>query len=91
MKNLKVKMSMLAVVIGFAGAFASSAHGAFTNKTWAKQSSGHYLNITGQTRGVNYDCNASANICTAVYPATQDPNVNPANPISTEAGDFLPL
>ena len=91
MKNLKVKMSMLAIVAGFGFAFAGSAHGAFSNRKWAKQSTGSYTDITGQVIGVDYSCKASTNTCTAVYPSTQDPNLNPANPVSTEAGDFKPL
>jgi hypothetical protein len=88
MKNLKVKMSMLAVVIGFAGAFASSAHGSFANKTWGRESSGLYVDVTGQNQGTDYNCTGSSGICTAVYPATQNPNSNPNNPISTTPGVF---
>jgi hypothetical protein len=89
MKNLKVQLSGLAIVLGLAGAFASSAatHN-FSNKTWGRNADGTYTDVTGEHQGTDYSCKSSTAICTAVYPATQDPNLNPANPISTVLGDF---
>lgn len=88
MKNLKVKLSAMAVILGLGAALATAAPASFSNKAWGKLSNGTYLDVTGQQQGTDYNCTASAAICTAVYPATQNPNVNPANPISTVAGTF---
>jgi len=88
MKNLKVKLSALAIILGLGAAFASASPHAFANKKWALLSDGNYLDVTGQVKGSDYQCDNSSHTCTAVYPATQNPNVNPANPISQEIGTF---
>jgi len=88
MNNLKVKLSALAIILGIGAAFASATPHAFASKKWALLSDGSYLEVTGQVKGSDYQCDNASRTCTAVYPAAQDPNTNPANPISTETGTF---
>ena len=88
MKNQKFKVAALAMILGISGAVASSHKAAFTNHKWSLNASGVYTDITGQKQGTNYFCDESTNTCTATYPAGQDPNVNPASPISVELGDL---
>jgi hypothetical protein len=88
MKNLKVKLASAAIILGLGAAFATAAPHRFSNKTWGKEPTGGYIDVTGQHQGTDYTCSTGTTVCTAVYPATQDPNVNPANPISTVLGVF---
>ncbi len=79
----------MAVVLGLGSALVTSAAPKpFANKTWGKLSTGAYIDITGEHQGTDYQCTSSTNTCTAVYPATQNPNSNPANPLSTVSGTF---
>jgi hypothetical protein len=88
MKNSPVKLSALALILGLGAAFASAAPHRFATKTWGLQSNGTYVDVTGQSDPADYHCTSSSNTCTAVYPAAQDPNVNPANPSAIIRGDF---
>lgn len=88
MKNLKFKLAAAALVLGIGSAMATANN--FANKTWGRQSNGTYVDLTGHTPD-EYRCDDSSNICTAVYPATQNPNVNPNNPISVVQGTFSGL
>ena len=95
MKNLKVKLSFLALLLGVSSAFAGMSQQRFANRKWTKDpSTGIYNPVTGQ-KGTDYLCSESANNCTETYPETIDPNTNPAvgqpghvNPTSVELGDF---
>lgn len=88
MKRSSLKISVLALVMGVGAAMATSAHASFANQTWGRKSATLYINVTGQHQGSDYTCSGTTSVCTAVYPAGQDPNVNPANPISTTPGTF---
>ena len=89
MKSLQVKLSVLAVILGMGGAFATVQHRAFSDRKWSfDPSSGQYQDITGQTQGIEYDCDLASSVCTATYPQGQDPNSNAANPLSVETGLF---
>lgn len=88
MKNLKVKLSVLAMVVGLGSAFAT-VKSLDDNRKWSRDdASGLYTDITGQTVGINYDCGDGSHVCTATYPAGQNPNLNSANAISVETGVF---
>ena len=95
MKNLKVKLSAIALVLGLGTAFATVQHHDPSDRKWTKDpSSGLYSEITGQEEGTNYDCNESTARCSETYPEAVNPNTNPATgplhvePISYELGDF---
>ncbi|MFD0767143.1 hypothetical protein ACFQZI_19975 [Mucilaginibacter lutimaris] len=78
MKNLKLKMSVAALLLGFGSAMAT-AHHAFANRKWGKDPmTGVYSDLTG----VSYICNQSTRVCTEEYPADVDPN--------NQAGDQHP-
>jgi hypothetical protein len=89
MKNLKVKLSALAVIMAVSGAFATMQPKHFAAHKWGRDPlTGVYTDITGETEGQQYNCDDSPEICTATYPAGQDPNSNPASPLSVENGLF---
>jgi len=91
MKHLKVSLSLLALVLGAGSAFATVAHKDLTERKWARDAaSGVYSDITGQQKGVDYECDNSSAICTATYPDGVNPNSNPDHvaPLSTEQGLF---
>ncbi|TWR26781.1 hypothetical protein FPZ42_07015 [Mucilaginibacter achroorhodeus] len=89
MKNLKFKLAAAALVLGIGSALATASN-PFANKTWGRQSNGVYVDLTGHSPD-EYNCTASSSVCTAIYPATQNPNTNPANPISIQQGAFSGL
>ncbi|MFB9844027.1 DUF6520 family protein [Mucilaginibacter ginsenosidivorans] len=75
MKKLKVSITALALVLGVGTAFATTAYRPFTNKTWAlNPSTGLYMDITGQVRGVDYNCTGASGTCTADFPSDVNPN-----------------
>jgi hypothetical protein len=89
MKKLKVSLAAMAVVLGLGSALVTSAAPKpFANKTWGKLANGTYVDVTGQTQGIQYDCTGVTGTCTATYPAAQNPNSNPASPLSIVAGTF---
>jgi hypothetical protein len=89
MKSLKVKLAMLAMVIGLGSAFATVKHHALSDRKWSRDaSSGQYQDITGQTQGIEYDCDLASSVCTATYPEGQNPNSDASNPVSVETGVF---
>jgi hypothetical protein len=94
MKNLKVKMSLLALVLGASAAFATVQHHQSTDRKWSlDETSGVYTEVTGQLEGIDYTCSESQDVCTETYPAAVDPNNNPEGPnhvapISSESGLF---
>lgn len=96
MKNLKIKLAILAILMGVSAAFATAPHRAFANQKWGRDAAtGLYLNITGQSKGIDYTCTGSSAVCTAVYPQGVDPNdqdhdayPGTAAPVSTELGAF---
>ncbi|OCX54303.1 hypothetical protein BEL04_08575 [Mucilaginibacter sp. PPCGB 2223] len=89
MKNLKVKLAALAMVIGLGSAFATVKHVALSDRKWSYDASlDQYTDITGQQKGINYDCDEASSVCTATYPQAQDPNQDDSNPVSVETGVF---
>jgi hypothetical protein len=89
MKNLKFQFALAAMLLGFGGAVATAQHRSLVDQKWARNPvTGLYTNITGQNQGFEYDCDHSSDVCTATYPPGQDPNSNPASPISVEEGLF---
>jgi hypothetical protein len=74
MKNLKLKMSVIALVLGFGTAMATTQH-SFANRKWGKDPlTGVYTEVTGLSSPSGYDCTPSANVCTEEYPMDVDPN-----------------
>ncbi|QHS56557.1 hypothetical protein GWR56_13770 [Mucilaginibacter sp. 14171R-50] len=91
MKNLKSTFAAAALILGLGSALLTSAATQQPGtKTWGHRTDGSYVDLTGENPA-DYRCTGSMQICKAVYPDTQDPNVNPANPISTVAGEFSGL
>jgi len=89
MNRLKIKLSVLAVILGISGAFATMQHRGLDDQKWSRNPiSGVYTNITGEQQGPDYHCTESTDVCTATYPEGQDPNSNPASPLSVETGLF---
>jgi hypothetical protein len=89
MKSLKIKLSALAVILAVSGAFATRQPKHFAAHTWGRDAvSGQYTDITGEKEGTDYNCDPGTDVCTATYPAGQDPNSNPASPLSVENGVF---
>jgi hypothetical protein len=75
MKNLKVSLAALALLIGTSAAFASALHRPFTNKKWGRDpQTGLYVDVTGQIKGSGYSCTGTTSTCTAEFPADVDPN-----------------
>lgn len=88
MKSLKVKLSVLALILGMGAAFATAKH-LGPNHKWSRDPiSGAYTDITGQQQGIDYACDEASSVCTAVYPEGQNPNSDAANPLSVETGLF---
>lgn len=89
MKNLKFKLAVAALVLGVGSAFATLKHYDPTDRKWSKDpATGVYTDITGQSKGFDYDCDSSDAICTETYPLGVDPNHNTNNvqPLSQETG-----
>ncbi|MEO7215552.1 DUF6520 family protein [Mucilaginibacter sp.] len=83
MKNLKLSVSLAALVLGIGSAFATTANHSFTNKKWGRDPlTGVYTDVTGQSSPADYKCKDGANSCTEEYPADVDPN--------NQAGDTHP-
>lgn len=77
------------MILGVSGAVATAHPAKLANHKWGRNpSTGMFTDITGQQQGIDYQCNESTKTCTATYPAGQDPNVNPASPVSVELGDL---
>ncbi|MES2063577.1 MAG: DUF6520 family protein [Bacteroidota bacterium] len=89
MKNLRLKLAVAALVLGLGSAMATTHH-AFANKSWGHRTDGSYVDLTGVNPN-RYSCAESEETCIAVYPATQNPNTNPANPVSIIFGTFSGL
>jgi hypothetical protein len=91
MKNLKSAFVAAAMIVGLGSALLTSAAPRNPDtKTWGHRTDGSYVDLTGENPA-DYRCSESPNICKAVYPATQNPNSNPASPISTVPGNFSGL
>jgi hypothetical protein len=91
MKNFKLTLSVAALALGLGSAvMTSAAPSGFANKSWGHRADGSYVDLTGVNPNT-YSCSESDNICIAVYPSTQNPNTNPANPVSTLPGTFSGL
>jgi hypothetical protein len=90
MKNLRSKMAAMAIVLSAGAAFASAAPSHFASHKWARNPlTGTFTDITGQTKGINYNCTANTSVtCTATYPEGVNPNNQVATPLSTEIGQF---
>ena len=82
MKRIKINLALIAVLLGAGAAFAANSHNR-SNITWGKLSNGTYVIADS-----NDKCTSSSGLCEAVYPAGQDPNTDPSNPISTVPGVF---
>jgi hypothetical protein len=78
MRNLKVSLSLFALVLGMGTAFATANLHKKLNRTWGKESSGLYTEVTGQS----YECSEGTQTCTAQFPADVNPNdqANDAHP-----------
>ena len=81
MKGMKLNLAAIAVLLGTGAAFATSAKPA--NVKWRQLSNGSYVQVTA-----TYSCTTSTSTCTLSYPAGQDPNIDPSNPVSQEIGTF---
>nr|WP_067055224.1 hypothetical protein [Mucilaginibacter sp. L294] len=91
MKNLKSTFAVFALVLGLGSALLTSAAPRHLNtKIWGHRTDGSYVDLTGEDPA-DYRCTGTTQICKAEYPDTQNPNANPANPISTVAGVFSGL
>lgn len=90
MKNLKSAFVAAAMILGLGSALLTNAAPRPDTKTWGHRTDGSYVDLTGEDPA-DYRCTGSTQICKAVYPASQDPNTNPANPISLVAGVFSGL
>jgi hypothetical protein len=89
MKNLKIKLAALALILGVSGAFATMKPRHFDARKWSRNAaSGAYTDITGEQLGQDYNCQFSSAVCTATYPAGQDPNTKSDTPLSVENGIF---
>lgn len=89
MKNLKIKLAALALILGVSGAFATMKPRHFDAHKWSRDATtGAYTDITGKLLGQDYNCQVSSSVCTATYPASQDPNTNSDSPLSVENGIF---
>jgi hypothetical protein len=83
MKNLKLSVSLAALILGIGTAFATTSHPSFANKKWGKDPvSGLYTEVTGQSAPGDYRCTTATTSCTEEYPADVDPN--------NQAGDAHP-
>jgi hypothetical protein len=96
MKNLKIKLSALMILVGTGAALATVRHTRTTDHKWSRNpSSSVYTDITGQEVGSDYRCLDAAQICTATYPEGVNPNDQSSDaypgtalPSSTESGLF---
>jgi len=90
MKNLRSKMAAMAILLSAGAAFASAAPSHFASHKWARNPLNNvYTDITGQTKGVDYNCSTNTSvICTATYAQGVNPNTQSATPLSTETGQF---
>ena len=72
MKNLRIKLSVLALILGLGSAFATIKP-QFAIKRWTQDpQSLTYTDITAL--GDNYECSESTNLCTVEYPEGVNPN-----------------
>lgn len=98
MKNLRISMSAMALILGMSAAFATTAsnHRSGT-KTWGlNQSTGMYEDVTGQEEGLDFECRSGVTTCTEEYAEDVNPNdqandqhPGTASPISVETGRFI--
>ena len=94
MKNLKLKMSVAALVLGLGSAMATT-HSNSTNRKWGRDALGVYTEVTGMNAPADYKCKSSSSTCTEEYPADVDPNdqagdahAGTALPTNIVLGDF---
>jgi hypothetical protein len=73
MKNLKVNLGALALLLGISAASFGAIHRSADHK-WGLQSNGEYIEVTGQSQGPDYRCTGDENVCTETYPEGVDPN-----------------
>jgi len=84
-------LTVLAVFFGIGAAVASRVNAATPPETFAwDQSTSQWVNVTGQTEGVDYNCNLSQNICTAQF-TNNDPIHGRIIPSSEVQGDYQNL
>jgi hypothetical protein len=68
MKKVKIPLTALAVMLGLGAALAFNAPRPNTHKTFAwNQTLQEWVDVTGQTEGVDYNCNSSENLCTSQF------------------------
>lgn len=69
MKKLKIPLTAVALLVGVAGAFATTApkHQSPTKTFAYDQATNQWIDVTGQTKGVDYRCNSSEQTCTAQF------------------------
>jgi len=68
MKKGKISLTAIAVLLGLGAALASNAQRATPHKTFAwNQTLQEWVDVTGQTEGVDFLCNGPDNICTAQF------------------------
>lgn len=89
MKNLRVKLSVLALLLGAGSAFAGMSHKVADRKWTQDPQTLTYTPVTG-TQGIDYECIDNPGNCTESYPDGVNPNSNPNNvqPTSVEHGEF---
>ena len=95
MKDLKIKLAAMAILLGIGSAFATVTPHRTDLKRWGKYPSGLYTEVTGDVKGTDYFCNGMSSICTEEYPADVDPNnqltddhAGIASPVNSVIGTF---
>lgn len=92
MKKLKIPMTAVALMVGIVGAFATNAssHRNQQHKRFAlNQTTQQWVEVTGQTQGVDYQCNSSSKTCTAEF-TNDDPNTGSIIPGTQVLGNYQP-
>ncbi len=91
MKKGKIPLTAIAVLLGLGAALASNVQRATPHKTFAwDQTTQEWVDVTGQTEGVDYLCNESQNICTAQF-TNDDPKTGQIIPPSEVKGNYQNL
>lgn len=91
MKRIKIPLALLAILLGVGGALAASRTVATSAETFALDpSTGQWVNVTGQTEGMDYNCVLSQSICTAQF-TNNDPIHGTIIPSSEVQGTYQDL